>query len=87
MNQRNTEKLVNFEGLQIGHQKTLHDAIEILIKVQSPPLKKVQVCKNRTENVEATCNNMTYNFIKKKMPNLAFFSFLTSDVVKIFLSF
>ena len=53
------------EGLQIGHQQTLHDGIEILIKIQIPPLKKVQVCKNHTENVEATSNNMTYSFFWK----------------------
>ena len=33
------KKLVNFVGLRIGQQSTLHDEIEICIKVQIPPLK------------------------------------------------
>ena len=71
-------KLVNFEGLQIGHQYTLHDGIKILIKVQIPPIKKAKVCKNGTENVEATSNTISYTFFWEKMSNLAFFGFLTS---------
>ena len=48
-----------------------------------PPLKKVQVYKNRSENVEATSNNMTYTFFEKKMPNLAAFLFFNFDIVYI----
>ena len=38
-------------------------------------LKKVQVCKNRSENVEATSNNMTYTFFEKNAKSRGFFIF------------
>ena len=45
-----------------------------MMKLRSEPLKKVQVCKNRAENVEATSNNTTYNFFGKKFQIQLFFS-------------
>ena len=68
-------KFFNFEDLQISHQQTVYDEIEIFIKVQIPPLKDVQICKNLTENVEATSNNMTHTLFGKKCQIQLFFLF------------
>ena len=55
-------KIVNFEGLQMGHQQTLDDGIRILFKVENPPLKKVR---------------LIFFFLEKNAKS-SFFSFLYS---------